>query len=54
MLAGHKKLARQLSELEKKYDHQFKIVFETIDHLMEPDISPDEKPHFTKVKGFEP
>jgi hypothetical protein len=45
ILATHKDLARKLDELEKKYDAQFRIVFEAIRQLMEP---PPEKPkgHF--------
>ena len=27
MLANHKDLAQKLAQMEKKYDHQFKIVF---------------------------
>lgn len=34
MLAGNASLARQLVELEKKYDAQFKVVFEAIRQLM--------------------
>jgi len=31
MIASHKDLAKKLDDLEKKYDTQFKIVFDTID-----------------------
>jgi hypothetical protein len=41
LLATHKDLARKLEELEKKYDGQFKVVFEAIRQLMAP---PPEKP----------
>jgi hypothetical protein len=34
MLATHKDLARKLEALEKKYDSQFKVVFDAIRHLM--------------------
>ncbi|MDI6767605.1 MAG: ORF6N domain-containing protein [Bacteroidota bacterium] len=40
LLATHKGLAQKLEELEKKYDSQFKIVFEAIHKL----ILPPEKP----------
>lgn len=53
-MAVNKDLARKLLDMEKKYDHQFKIVFEVIDQLMAPEPSPDKKPNFTKVKGFGP
>jgi hypothetical protein len=36
ILSTHKDLARKLTELEKKYDHQFAEVFEAIYKLMEP------------------
>jgi hypothetical protein len=36
MLATHKDLARKLNEMEKKYDSQFKIVFDAIRKLMSP------------------
>jgi hypothetical protein len=36
MVAAHKDLARKLAALEKKYDDQFKIVFEAIAELMTP------------------
>jgi hypothetical protein len=34
ILATHKDLARKLEDLEKKYDAQFKVVFDAIRHLM--------------------
>ncbi|MBI4810693.1 MAG: ORF6N domain-containing protein [Ignavibacteriales bacterium] len=40
LLATHKELARKLEELEKKYDSQFKIVFEAIHQLMLPPEKP--------------
>jgi hypothetical protein len=36
MLATHKDLARKLDEMEKKYDHQFKVVFDAIRDFMSP------------------
>ena len=48
MLATHKDLAKQLQEMEKRYDHQFKMVFDAIRQLMAPPSVP------TKRKiGFE-
>jgi len=47
MLDAHKDLRRKLAALEKKYDDQFKIVFEAIAELM----TPPEKPR--KKIGFE-
>ena len=40
ILATHKDLARKLEELEKKYDAQFKVVFDTIRQLMAPPANP--------------
>lgn len=34
MVATHKDLARRLDELEKKYDAQFRVVFDAIRQLM--------------------
>jgi hypothetical protein len=36
MLASHAELARKLAALEKKYDTQFKMVFDAIRELMTP------------------
>jgi hypothetical protein len=36
MLAGHADLARKLATLERKYDAQFKVVFDAIRELMAP------------------
>jgi len=36
MLAGHADLARKLDALEKKYDAQFRVVFDAIRELMTP------------------
>ncbi len=40
LLSTHKDLAQKLAQLEKKYDHQFKIVFDAIHELMAPPIKP--------------
>lgn len=47
MLAAHKELDRKLTELERKYDDQFKIVFEAIRQLMAPPDNKDKKIGFT-------
>jgi hypothetical protein len=36
MLVAHADLARKLAALEKKYDAQFKVVFDAIRKLMSP------------------
>lgn len=40
LLATHEELARKLEALERKYDRQFKVVFDAIRELMTP---PDPK-----------
>jgi hypothetical protein len=39
-LASHKDLAQKLEELERKYDSQFRVVFEAIRQLMAPPAPP--------------
>ena len=36
ILASHKDLARKLENLEKKYDAQFRVIFDAIRQLMKP------------------
>ena len=36
MIASNKELAKKLDNLEKKYDTQFKVVFDAIRQLMTP------------------
>lgn len=43
MLADNKVLARKLDELERKYDAQFKVVFDTLRQLITPP-SPQKRP----------
>ena len=43
MLASNAKLARKLTALEKKYDAQFKVVFDAIRSLMTPPEKPKER-----------
>jgi len=50
LLNTHKELARKLEDLEKKYDAQFKSVFDAIRMLMTPPPGPGPKP----IPGFKP
>ncbi|MBC7464643.1 MAG: hypothetical protein H7256_01505 [Bdellovibrio sp.] len=34
MISSHNELSKKLSDLEKKYDSQFRVVFEAIEKLM--------------------
>jgi hypothetical protein len=43
VLSSHADLARKLAALEKKYDAQFKVVFDAIRALMSPPPSPKPK-----------
>lgn len=43
MIASHKDLAMRLDDLEKKYDAQFKMVFDAIRQLMTPPEKPKRK-----------
>ena len=52
LLNTHKELARKLEELEKKYDEQFKSVFDAIRLLMTPPPDTDQAPK--TVPGFKP
>jgi hypothetical protein len=43
MLASHGDLARKLDALERKYDAQFKVVFDAIRRLMAPTLKPSSR-----------
>lgn len=43
MIASHKDLAKRLDELEKRYDHQFKLVFDAVRKLLEPPPLPPKR-----------
>jgi ORF6N domain len=40
LLLSQEEMARKLSVLERRYDHQFKIVFDAIRKIMAPEIPP--------------
>lgn len=48
LISSHSALAKKIADLEKHYDHKFKVVFDAIFELMNP---PDRR---TKVEGFKP
>ena len=48
MLTTHAKLRHKIEEIEKKYDCQFKVVFETIKQLLKP------PPKSKELIGFKP
>jgi len=47
MLLTHKDLKKKIEAMERKYDKQFKIVFEAIKQLLEADEKPKKKIGFT-------
>ena len=50
MLASNKELAQKVAKLEKRYDAQFKSVFDAIKALMEPSSGDEPK----RITGFKP
>ena len=50
LLASNAQLAKKLEELELKYDHQFKVVFDAIRQLMTPAEPKRKQIGFTKAK----
>jgi hypothetical protein len=48
MLASNAELARKLAAMEKKYDTQFKVVFDAIRQLMMPPEKPKRKIGFRR------
>ncbi|MEW6068275.1 MAG: ORF6N domain-containing protein [Nitrospirota bacterium] len=50
MLMTHKDLKRKIEEMEKKYDYQFKIVFDAIKQLLEPPKKPKKRIGFLADK----
>ena len=54
MLSSHAELARKLNALEKKYDEQFKVVFEAIRQPMTPSPRPQRSIGFHTRERKEP
>ncbi len=50
MISTHKDLAKRLDDLEKKYDMQFKVVFDAIRQLMTPPQKAKKKIGFLREK----
>ena len=51
LLASHEELARKLTELEKRYDTQFRAVFDAIRQLMSPPAKPRRSIGFRVEEG---
>jgi len=43
MIEGNRDLKKKIEEMERKYDTQFKVVFEAIKNLIEPERKPKRK-----------
>ena len=50
MILTHKELQKKIESMEKKYDYQFKIVFDAIKRLLEPPENPKGRIGFRSVK----
>jgi hypothetical protein len=44
ILAAHKEFAERLAAMEKKYDQQFRVVFDILRQLKEPPPDPPKRP----------
>jgi hypothetical protein len=53
MLTTHKELRQKIEELEKKYDSQFRVVFDAIRQLMTPPEPKKRKIGFGREKGMD-
>lgn len=51
MISEHSDLARRLDELENRYDAQFKVVFDAIRALIEPEPKPGRRVGFLMAAG---
>ena len=51
ILSSHAELARKLEELEKKYDSQFRVVFDAIRELMAPESAESRPGGFRPSRG---
>jgi len=51
MITSNKELAKRLDELEKKYDSQFKVVFDAIRQLMTSPMVPHRRIGFRREES---
>ncbi len=40
LLSTHEELRKKIDEMEEKYDHQFRVVFDAIKQLINEDLKP--------------
>ena len=43
MISSHKELSKKIESMEKKYDEQFRVVFDVIKQLLKDDVNPAKK-----------
>ncbi len=51
MLSAHEDIRKKIESMEKKYDSQFKIVFDAIRELITEDLKPERKIGFERKKS---
>lgn len=50
-LSTHSELKKKIEDMEKKYDSQFRIVFDAIRELIKEELKPERKIGFDRKKG---
>lgn len=50
MLSPHEELKKKIEEMENKYDHQFRIIFDAIKQLIDEDLKPKRDIGFDRNK----
>lgn len=48
MILSHKDLQKKIEAMERKYDYQFKVVFDAINQLLEPPKKPKKQIGFQR------
>ena len=50
MLSTHEELKKKIEEMENRYDHQFRIIFDAIKQLIDEDLKPKRDIGFERNK----
>jgi hypothetical protein len=50
MLSAHEDIKNKIDSMEKKYDHQFKIVFDAVRELVTEELKPERKIGFERKR----
>jgi len=51
MLSTHEDLKKKIESMERKYDNQFRVVFDAIKELFTEELKPKSKIGFTREKN---